>query len=97
MTTAPRRVRHSASVPGRWEASLTQQLLPGCPACGHAHPLAVNPHTADPETCPGCGGPAAEPGEAVCADVGGGPWLWLANLMNAIARALLRLSERFKR
>lgn len=44
---------------GHYEPELTVQVLPRCPACEAPHPRAQG---LDSATCPGCGGPAAEPG-----------------------------------
>lgn len=50
-------------VHGRYEPALITQLLPGCRACGSAHPIALR--AADETTCPGCGAPAGKPSNPV--------------------------------
>lgn len=35
--------------------------LPKCASCNHPHPLATAFSQFDADTCPGCGGPAADP------------------------------------
>lgn len=85
---------HSASALGRWEPSLAHTFLPGCRQCGERHPLAFKVKPADLDHCPGCGAEVAPPGQTVKVPAKGGLVIWLANAMQAIARALHRLAER---
>jgi hypothetical protein len=80
-------------VAGRWEPSLTHRFMPRCASCHAPHPMARKPPV-ESNVCPDCGHPSTPAAEVVSAPVSGGLWLWLANRFNAIARWLLKTSER---
>ncbi len=80
-------------VVGRWEPSMAHCFMPRCSQCHAPHPRARKP-AVEIDVCPDCGHPAAQPAEVVKVSTSGGLWLWLANRLNAIARWLLKASER---
>jgi hypothetical protein len=80
-------------VVGRWEPIMAHCFMPRCPACHAAHPLARKP-AAPPEACPDCGHPSAAPAEVVRVSTSGGLWLWLANSCHALARWLVKASNK---
>ena len=72
---------------------MSHRFLPRCAACHAPHPMARKPPQ-ERDTCPDCGHPAGEPAAAVKVSTTGGLWLWLANRCHALARWLLKISER---
>lgn len=80
-------------VAGRWVPSLTHRLLSRCPACHAAHPMARKPPI-ESDACPDCGHPCVAPADPVKVSTSGGLWLWLANRCHALARWLIKASER---
>lgn len=88
--TVTKEIQQTVPVAGRWEPSLTAQLLRACPVCRTPHPRARG---LDQDTCPECGGPSST-GAPVTVKAKGGFWLVLANGFQAVANFLIRLSER---
>lgn len=78
---------------GRWEPSISHQLLSRCANCHAPHPMARRP-AVESAACPDCGHPAAPPADQVKASATGGLWLWLANQCHSLARWLLKITER---
>lgn len=80
-------------VAGRWVPELQVVFLPRCPKCHAPHPQARNPKI-DGDTCPDCGAPVPKPGDPVVTSPKIGFLIWVANACQAIARWLLKFSER---
>lgn len=81
---------------GHFEPEVSRQFLPGCRACGSAHPLAIKGNH-DPDTCPGCGAPAGTPGETLTerAAMGFSPailfgrtCMWIGSKLNSLSKRM---------
>lgn len=72
---------------------MTHRFMARCAHCHAPHPMARKPPV-ESDICPDCGQPSQPPADTVDASTNGGLWLWLANRCHALARWLMKISER---